>query len=110
MAVILDNNEAQVSRLLVICTNAITKDPYLAYAENYNDKMRMNSFKKNAKVFMNTSTLVPSPYDGLILKADDAKIAIIYDKKNQKFRTYYQPEDEDIINIDHDAVAIDSTY
>lgn len=92
VAVVMDNNENQYSRLLVICTNAATKEPYLAYAENFSDKMRINSFKKGAKVFMNTAELVPAAADGMILNADDAKIAILYDKQNQKFRTYSQEE------------------
>lgn len=90
VAVLMDNNEDQYSRLLIIGTNAATKDPYLAYAENYSDKMRINSFKKNAKIFMNSSSLVNSPADGLILNAADAKIALVYDKSNQKFKSYYQ--------------------
>ena len=90
VAVVLDNNESQYSRLLVICTNAATKDPYLAYAENYSDKMRINSFKKGASVYMDSSSLVSSPSDGVILVAEDAKIGLIYDRQNQKFRTYYQ--------------------
>ncbi len=90
VAVLLDNNEDQYSRLLIICTNAATQDPYLAYAENYTDKMRINSFKKAAKVYLNTGSLVPSPADGVILNAADVKIAIVYDRANQKFKSYYQ--------------------
>lgn len=97
VAVLMDNNEDQYSRLLIIGTNAATKDPYLAYAENYSDKMRINSFKKNAKIFMNSSSLVSSPADGLILNAADAKIAVVYDKPNQKFKSYYQDYSEDAV-------------
>lgn len=95
VAVVLDNNEDQYSRLLIICTNAATKDPYLAYAENFSDKMRINSYKKGAKIFMNSSSLVPSPADGVILNAEDAKIAIVYDKPNQKFNTFYQSSSDE---------------
>jgi hypothetical protein len=31
-----------------------------------------------------------SPNDGIILKAEDIKIAIIYDNSLQNFKTYYQ--------------------
>lgn len=92
VAIVLDNNEAQYSRLLIICVNSSTKEPYLAFAENYSDKMRINSFKKNAKIYMDTSSLIPSPADGVILNTEDAKIAIVYDSRNQKFKTYYQEE------------------
>ena len=90
VAIVLDNNEKQTSRLLVICTNAATKEPYLAFAENYSDKVKINSFKKGAKVLINTEELVPSPNDGLIVKSEDSKMAVLYDTSSQKFKTFYQ--------------------
>ncbi|SKB60265.1 hypothetical protein SAMN05660477_00155 [Soonwooa buanensis] len=92
VAVILDNNEKQSSRLLIICTNQNSKEPYLAYAENYSDKMRLSSFKKKALIYMNTDNLTPSPIDGVLLNSENAKLVILYDKNNQKYRTYYQEE------------------
>ncbi|WP_313214630.1 hypothetical protein [Soonwooa sp.] len=92
VAVILDNNEKQSSRLLIICTNQSSKEPYLAYAENYSDKMRLSSFKKKALIYMNTDNLTPSPIDGVLLNSENAKLVILYDKNNQKYRTYYQEE------------------
>ena len=92
VAVILDNNEEQKSRLLVICANAASGEKYLAYAENYADKVKINSFKKGAFVVMNEATegLTPAPIDGLILKGENLKLAIMYDKQLQKFKTWYQ--------------------
>lgn len=90
VAVLMDNNEKQISRLLVICINSATKQPYLAFAENYSDKMKINSFKKGASVFMNSDEFSGAPQDGIIAQAEDVKIAIIYDKDLQKFKTYYQ--------------------
>lgn len=92
VAVILDNNEKQYSRLLIICTNQSSKEPYLAFAGNYSDKMRLSFFKKKALIYMNTGNLVPSPVDGVLLNSEDAKFVILYDKNNQKFITYYQDE------------------
>lgn len=92
VAVILDNNEKQSSRLLIICTNQSSKEPYLAYAENYSDKMRLSSFKKKALIYMNSDSLIPSPIDGVLLNSENAKLVILYDKNNQKYRTYYQDE------------------
>lgn len=89
-AVILDNVEKQTSHLLIICTNNATKQPYVAFEENYSDKMRINNFRKGAQIFMNTEGLVPSPQDGVIAQAEDAKIAIVYDRGLQKFKTYSQ--------------------
>lgn len=89
IAILMDNNEKQISRLLVICTNSATKKPYIGFAENYNDKMRINSFKTGAKIILN-SELQTSQVDGVILNGEDLKIAIIYEKDLQKFKTHYQ--------------------
>lgn len=93
VAVILDNNEQQKSRLLIICTNAATAEKYLAFAENYSDKVKVNAFKKGAFVAMNEETsegLTTAPIDGIILKGEDLKLAIMYNKQLQKFKTWYQ--------------------
>ncbi len=90
VAVVLDNNEKQTSRLLIICTNAATKDPYLAYAADYNDKVRINSFRKGAPVYMDSDEFYASPHDGLILNYEYGKLAIIFDSSNQKFKVYEQ--------------------
>ena len=90
VAIVLDNNEKQISRLLIICTNNTTKEPYLAFAENYSDKVKISSFKKGASVIMNSEDLIPSPNDGVIIQGEDIKLAIIYDNSLQKFKTYYQ--------------------
>ncbi len=90
VAVVLDNNEKQTSRLLIICTNAATKDPYLAYAADYNDKVRINSFRKGASVYMDSDEFYSSPHDGFILNYEYGKLAIIFDSSNQKFKVYEQ--------------------
>lgn len=88
-AILLDNNEKQISRLIVICTNSETRKPYISFAENYNDKMRINSFKKGAMIIVD-SELQAAEMDGIILKGEDVKLAVVYEKKLQKFKTYYQ--------------------
>lgn len=88
-AILLDNNEKQISRLLVICTNSATKKPYIGFAENYNDKMRINSFKKGASILID-SEMQSADMDGIILKGEDLKLAIVYEKNLQKFKTFYQ--------------------
>lgn len=89
IAILMDNNEKQISRLLVICTNSVTKKPYIGFAENYNDKLRINSFKTGAKIILNSELQTPQ-VDGVILNGEDLKIAIIYEKDLQKFKTHYQ--------------------
>lgn len=90
VAILMDNNEKQICRLLIICTNKETKKPYVAFAESYSDKMRINSFKRNASIYMNTEELTSSPQDGVIVKGEDISLAIVYDSNLQKFKTFSQ--------------------
>ncbi|PSK91623.1 hypothetical protein [Taibaiella chishuiensis] len=90
IAVLMDNNEKQVCRLLILCTNKATRQPYVAFAENYADRMKVHGFRKRASVFMNTQHFVPAPQDGIIVRGEDVVLAVIYDSSLQKFKTYYQ--------------------
>ncbi len=90
LAVALDDNEDQYSRLLILCTNAATKEPYLAYAENFEDRIQINSFKKNALIFMWTEDLINAPADGVMINNEGSKRAIVYDPASQKFKMYAQ--------------------
>ncbi len=90
IAVIMDNNEKQISRLLILCINKMTQQPYIAFAENYADKMRIRSFKKGAKIYMDSREFVPAPRAGIVLTAEDIVLAIVYDVQAQKFKTYFQ--------------------
>ncbi len=92
VAALQDNNSKQICRLLVICSNSVTKLPYTAYTEKFSDKMRINSFKKGSLVYMNSSDFVNSPIDGVMINGEDAKIALIYDKNLQKFKSYFQQQ------------------
>lgn len=90
VAILMDNNEKQICRLLIICTNKETKKSYVAFAERYSDKMKINSFKKNALIFMDTEELINSPKDGIIVKGEDISLAIVYDSDLQKFKSFSQ--------------------
>lgn len=90
VATLIDNVERQSSRLLIMCTNAATHQPYLAYSNTYVDKLKVKSFDKGAKIFMNNDYLEPSPIDGIILQGEDSKGALIYNKNTQKFEMYGQ--------------------
>ncbi len=92
IAVILDNNEKQYSRLLILSYNEKTELPYVAFSENYSDKMRINAFKKGAKIYMSeiSNGFSPAPTDGIILRGEDIKLALVYDMNLQKFKSYFQ--------------------
>ncbi|MDR2235890.1 MAG: hypothetical protein LBE92_07180 [Chryseobacterium sp.] len=82
-AVLMDNNEKQISRLLIICSNEVTKQPYIAFAENYSDKM---------KVSLDPADYAPVSRSGLIVTGEDIELSVLYDPDSQKFKTTTQGE------------------
>ena len=89
-AVILDDNEGQVSRLVIISINKVTKKPYVSFAENYNDKLKLKSFSKGASIYMNSSSFVKAPRDGILISNEGGGLVIIYDTNAQKYKFYEQ--------------------
>jgi hypothetical protein len=89
-AVVMDNDQMQCSRLLIIGTNEVTEERYIAFAENYADKIQIQTFKKGSKIIMNGNELEESAHDGIMVTGEDVKLAICYDRQLQKFKIYYQ--------------------
>lgn len=87
VAVLMDNNEKQICRLVVICTNIATKQPYVAFAESFSDKIRINGFKKSTPI-RKGEEVIESPQDGIMIKGDGYVNAIVYDSDLQKFRDF----------------------
>lgn len=90
IAVVMDNDQKQCSRLLIIGTNEVTGERYIAFAENYADKIQIHTFKKGSKIIMDSSELEESAHDGIMVIGEDVKLAICYDRQLQKFKIYYQ--------------------
>ena len=100
-AVILDDNEGQVSRLVIISINKVTKKPYVSFAENYNDKLKLKSFSKGASIYMNSSSFIKAPRDGVLVSNEVGGLVVIYDTNAQKYKTY---EQQPIATADSDYV------
>ena len=100
-AVILDDNEGQVSRLVIISINKVTKKPYVSFAENYNDKLKLKSFSKGASIYMNSSSFIKAPHDGVLISNEVGGLVVIYDANAQKYKTY---EQQPIATADSDYV------
>lgn len=77
-AVLMDNNEKQISRLLIICSNEVTRLPYIAFAENYSDKM---------KIRLDQTDYAPVSRSGIIVTGEDIELSVLYDPDSQKFKT-----------------------
>ena len=89
-AVVLDDNEGQESRLVIISINKVTKKPYVSSAENYNDKLKLKSFSKGASIYMNSPSFVKAPRDGILISNEGGGLVIIYDTNAQKYKFYEQ--------------------
>ncbi|MFX1706690.1 hypothetical protein SAMN05660461_5357 [Chitinophaga ginsengisegetis] len=90
MAIVIDNSEKQSSRLLIISTNIMSGEKYVVFSENYSDKIKISAFRKGAKIIMNNDSPEASAVDGIIATGEDVKLAVVYDKQLQKFKTFYQ--------------------
>ena len=100
-AVILDDNEGQVSRLVIISINKVTKKTYVSFAENYNYKLKLKSFSKGASIYMNSSSFIKAPRDGVLISNEVGGLVVIYDTNAQKYKTY---EQQPIATADSDYV------
>lgn len=89
-AIILDDNENQNSRLIIISVNKATKKAYLAFAENYYNKLKVKSFSKGASIYMNSSAFVKAPREGVLIIDEGGSTAILYDANAQRFKPYEQ--------------------
>lgn len=90
IAVILDDNEKQASRLVIIGVNQVTNKPYLAFSQNYTDKMKLVVFGKEDPIYMNSTTMIKSPKDGVFISTETDSWAVLYDDNSQKFKSYHQ--------------------
>lgn len=90
VAIVIDNIEKQNSRLLIICSDKATREKYLAFAEDYPDKIKINAFRKGTKIIMNHELPEALTVDSIIANGEDVKLAVVYDKQLQKFKTFYQ--------------------
>ena len=100
-AVVLDDNENQESRLVIISINKVTKKPYVSFAENYNDKLKLKSFSKGASIYMDSSSFIKAPRDGVLISNEVGGLVVIYDTNAQKYKTY---EQQPIATADSDYV------
>ena len=93
-AVILeDPTTTRRNLLLVLCYNKDTNKSYLAYTEDHSFPAVISSFKKDAKIFINSENLVKAPNNGIIYKMLDdekAKYAILYNPETLQFEQYIQ--------------------
>lgn len=96
IAVVLDNNETQESRFLIIGTNKATKNAYIAFTSNFSDRLKIKAFQKGASVYMDSDDFVSAPRDGVVLSNEWGAVIVIYDVNAQKFKIYDQVPKQEI--------------
>lgn len=101
LAIIIESNDFKGSKLVIF-----NHKGELLYVEDYEyDLPTINSYKVGSKIYMDELKLVPSPCDGLIIKTQYFKKALVYDKKDKKFNTFHQYSQEEI-----DAIKNEENY
>ena len=100
IAVLFEQNDYKSSKLVIFNHKGEG-----LYINDYNSELPViNSFKVGSKIYMNDTKLVPSPCDGLIIKTEYSKYALVYDKATKKFNSYYQYTEQDIKGIEEEAM------
>lgn len=98
LAVIFESSDFKSSKLVIF-----NHKGELLFVEDYEYELpTINTFKVGSKIYMDEPKLVPAPTDGLILKSQYNKRAIVYNKKDKKFNTYHQYTKEEIDEIEND--------
>ena len=98
LAVLFEYNDYKSSKLVIFNHKGEG-----LYINDYDNELPViNSFKVGSKIYMNEAKLVPAPCDGLIVKTDHSKYAIVYDKKTKKFNSYYQYSEDEIKSMNEE--------
>ncbi|RZK73636.1 MAG: hypothetical protein EOO92_18200 [Pedobacter sp.] len=84
MAILIENAEARMSKL-VIFNEAENLSCHAVYEEEFTGLPIINSFKKGALIYKNTTEFVKSPLDGIIVKDKNNKFVILYDPEFKRF-------------------------
>ncbi|QQT25839.1 hypothetical protein [Sphingobacterium spiritivorum] len=96
MAVLFEKNDYKSSSLVIFNH----KGEGLLIKDYESELPVINSFKAGARIYMDEAKLVPAPCAGLIIKNENTKYALVYDKKTKKFNSYYQYTQQEIENMD----------
>lgn len=99
MAFLLEKQDFESSALFIISENG----DLLYWKELSYELPTITSFKKRAKIFLDTLELEPAPNDGIISQYKDSKYVFIYNQDSKTFDKYYQYTDEDIKNANEES-------
>ncbi|MFZ4862040.1 hypothetical protein ACL9RF_07630 [Sphingobacterium sp. Mn56C] len=94
IAIVAEYFDFKTSSLVIMDANG-----NLLFTQNFDGLPLIQSFKKGTKIYKEEPTLQRSNVDGILVKYDDMKYAIVFDTKNKKFQQYYQYSDEEIKNL-----------
>lgn len=91
IAFLVEYYDFTTSRLVIM-----DKGGNLLFTKNLASLPIINSFKKGAKIYKDKYVLEASDTDGIIVKDEHNKYAIVYDKNTQLFQSYYQHTEAEI--------------
>jgi hypothetical protein len=92
-AVALQDNGGQYNTILILCYNPDAAKYYVAFTDSNYGLASLEPFNKDARIYIDSETLVKAPNNGIIYKNqrdgvmdDYNKYAIFYDPKSKEFK------------------------
>jgi len=94
VAIILEKKDFKSSAICLLSENG----DILYYKEFEDELPTIKSFKKGAKIFMDTTVLQKAPSDGILILTKNEKKVLIYVPEKNIFEIFYQYTNEDLKN------------
>ena len=94
VAIILEKKDFKSSAICLLSENG----DILYYKEFEDELPTIESFKKGAKIFMDTTVLQNAPSDGILILTKNEKKVLIYVPEKNIFEIFYQYKNEDLKN------------
>ncbi|WJS92807.1 hypothetical protein NYQ10_11995 [Flavobacterium johnsoniae] len=98
IAVVLEKNDFRSSAIFLLSENG----DVLYYKEFEDELPTIKSFKKGAKIFMDSAVLQKAPSDGILIFTKNEKRVLIYVPEKNIFEIFYQYTNEDLKNREID--------
>ena len=94
IAIVLEKNDFESSAICLLSENGNV----LYYKEFENELPTIKSFKKGAKIFMDSTVLQKAPSDGILIFTKNEKRVLLYVPEKNIFEIFYQYTNEDLKN------------
>lgn len=98
IAILIEDAVRKSSQLAIFRAES-AQDCQMLYEDNFDGFPVINTFRKNALIYLDGTKLQRAPNEGLIIRTQNEKYAVVYDPVYKKFDRYYQYSDKEIKEI-----------